>query len=95
MNVIVVEARSVVHTLGGKYVFDTDLAHVASSWEKAIIWMREHADFCAKPTRWWWVAYEQAVDGQDIPEGHVRFFDLETKEMRLQPMVPPLFPVEG
>lgn len=110
MKVIIVEARSVIPLVAGKYAFDTDLAHVSSSWEKAIAWMRGHADFCAKDIakglahyesasafavgHWWWVAYEQTLDGPDVPDGMVRFFDLEVKEMRLQPLVPPVFPME-
>lgn len=83
MKVVIVECRE---ALEGR--FDGDLAHVASSWEAAIAWVKDNPGWCKAPL-WWWVGYEHQVDGDGMV-GVPRFFDQAGVELRGQPAPVPL-----
>lgn len=53
--------------------FDDVLAHVASSWETAEVWIKKSLGWCGNDRLWWWFGHETGVDGEWT--GRHRFFD--------------------
>ena len=63
--------------------FHDSFAHVATSWEKAEMWIKKNPHW-GNTTLWWWVGYEVPLDDEWGWSGNYRNFDKDGYEHRTQ-----------
>lgn len=56
--------------------FGCDVAHIASSPEAALEWIKRNKGYGPKDKMWWWGVYEEEVDSPTVVTGeNLRFYD--------------------